>query len=160
VALPFLCGTLVHWEREFYADELPAARLGARWWQLARTYQGIAPPPAAGTTDWCPAACPPLATAPGHGYDAAFGAVLAHELHARICREILDQDPLTADYRSQPDPFAPLDAVVARGAELTWPQLVQAAAGGTLSAAALVDYYAPLLAWLEEQNRDRRTAFR
>ena len=48
VFIPFAAGTMTRFEHALYAENLPPAQFNAKWWELAREYQGIVPPRPAG----------------------------------------------------------------------------------------------------------------
>jgi peptidyl-dipeptidase A len=46
------------------------------------------------------------------------------------------------------------------GASRPWPEALEAMTGERrMDAGALLEYFAPLRAWLDEQNRDRKVGF-
>jgi peptidyl-dipeptidase A len=49
---------------------------------------------------------------------------------------------------------------MAMGQSRPWPEALEAVTGEKrMDATAIVDYFAPLLEWLEEQNKDRPVGF-
>lgn len=159
VSIPFLCGTVAHWEHDLYEGELPRHQFNTRWWDHALTYQGIAPAPGRGE-DFCdPATFPPVVDNPSRGYDAALSQVIMHQLHRYICREILQMDVHEAQYYGNTRVGVYLESILAAGAVRDWSRLLFEATGEPLSASAMLDYYEPLLAWLQEQNEGRVVGF-
>ncbi|MDH3785615.1 MAG: M2 family metallopeptidase, partial [Acidobacteriota bacterium] len=42
--LPWAAGVMSFWEKELYADELPADQFNKRWWDYVARFQGVTPP--------------------------------------------------------------------------------------------------------------------
>lgn len=157
--LPFACGTMTHWEHDFYEEPLAPDEMNARWWEYAGRFQGIAPPTERGE-EWCDAATKThVNDDPAQYYDYALSSVILHQLHAYICKEILDQPVQSATYWNQPVVGAYLRQIMRKGATQDWRALMEEATGEALSTRALLDYYAPLQSWLEEQNSGRDVSF-
>jgi peptidyl-dipeptidase A len=49
-----------------------------------------------------------------------------------------------------------LKGILAKGATEDWRQVIEQATGEPLSTRAMVDYYKPLQAWLDRENRKGR----
>jgi len=159
VGIPFLLGTLAGWEYDFYENDLPAHRINNRWWELVGTWQGLAAPGPRGE-ELCDAAAVSLViTDPAAGWQQALGMVAAHQLHRYVCRELLDQDVRTADWFGSREGGLLLHDVMALGGTRDGLVILSQATGEELSAAAMLDYYAPLLAWLEQENAHRDVGF-
>ena len=159
VSVPFLCGTVAHWEHDLYEGELPRHQFNTRWWDHALTYQGIVAPGGRGE-DFCdPATFAPVVEKPARAYDEALSLVIMHQLHRYICREILDQDVHEAKYYGNTRVGVYLESILASGAMRDWSRLLYEATGEPLSASAMLDYYEPLLSWLQEQNQGRVVGF-
>ena len=156
VFIPWSTGTMTHFEKELYADELPAERFNARWWQLAAKYQGIAPPEPRDER-WCDAATKThVNNDPAEYYDYALSFVLLFQLHDHIARRILDEDPRDTNYFGREDVGRFLDEIMRPGSSVDWRELLVRATGSELSAQPMLDYFAPLMEWLREENRGRR----
>ncbi len=159
VMLPLACGTMAHWEHDLYEKDLPRHRFNTRWWLYTARYQGIAPPAERGE-DFCDPAVVPACLSPrGQAYDQALSAVIAHQLHRYICREILDQDVRTANYYGNPRLGRYLQSIMELGATRDWNLVMRQATGEDLSCDALLEYYAPLQEWLMRQNEGRQVGF-
>ncbi len=160
VYLPFACGTVAHWEHDFYEEELPRHLFNERWWQHAARYQGIAPPTMRGEDHCDPAALPEVHLQPVASFDLVISYLIRHQLHRYICLEILHQDVHAANWQGNRQVGVYLDAILAAGATRDWNQLLREATGRELNASAMLDYYEPLLVWLREQNAGRTTSWR
>ncbi len=159
VFLPFACGTMTHWEHDFYENDMPRYWMNTRWWALAGQYQGIAPPSERGE-DYCdPATKTHIIDDPAQYYDYALSEVILHQLHRYICRNILHQDVHAANYYGNHEVGDYLHAILAAGATRDWNQLLVEATGEPLNANALLDYFAPLQSWLQEQNKGRKVGW-
>ncbi|MBX3268754.1 MAG: M2 family metallopeptidase [Sandaracinaceae bacterium] len=158
VFLPFAAGTMSHFEKELYADELGADALDRRWWEIVARYQGIAPPSArAGGCDACTKTH--INDDPAQYYDYALANVLVYQLHDHICRNLLGQDPHACNYYERREVGEFLTSIMAPGASRDWREVLREATGRELTAEPMLEYYAPLTAYLEEQNRGRDCAF-
>lgn len=155
VFIPFSAGTMTRFERDFYAGSVADDALNAAWWQLVGQYQGIAPPGERPETLCDPATKTHINDDPAQYYDYAIGTVIKFQLHDHICRNILDQDPRNCNYYGSPRVGKFLRDLLSLGATRDWTSVLREATGQSLSAAALVEYFAPLKAWLESQNRGR-----
>ncbi|HJL15268.1 MAG TPA: M2 family metallopeptidase [Sandaracinaceae bacterium LLY-WYZ-13_1] len=155
VFLPWSAGVMSHFEKELYADELPAAELNERWWETVARYQGIAPPeerPAAGC-DACTKTH--INDDPAQYYDYALANVLVYQLHDHICRNILEQDPHACNYYQREEVGEFLRAVMRPGATRDWREVLREHTGRDLTAEPMLEYYEPLMAYLQEQNQGR-----
>ncbi len=157
--LPFACGTMTHWEHDFYEEPLAVDEMNARWWQYVGEFQGVEPPSPRGN-QWCdPATKTHISDDPAQYYDYALSSVILHQLHDHICREILHEAPQTATYFEKPEVGAYLLEILKPGATKDWRQLMTEATGAPLSSRAMLEYYQPLREWLEAQNKGRDVAF-
>ena len=159
VTIPFLCGTVAHWEHDLYENELPRHLYNERWWEYAARFQGIAPPGPRGEELCDPAALPVITESPAQAYDLGLSHVVMHQLHRYICREILQQGVHEASYYGNTQVGVYLESILAAGAMRNWSQLLYEATGEPLGASAMLDYYEPLLEWLREQNAGRVVSF-
>jgi peptidyl-dipeptidase A len=157
--LPFACGTMTHWEHDFYEEPLPPDQLNARWWRYVGEFQGVAPPAPRGE-QWCdPATKTHISDDPAQYYDYALSSVILHQLHDYICRDILHEAPQTATYYERPEVGAYLMEILRPGATRDWRELMVDATGEHLSSRAMLEYYQPLREWLEDQNAGRDVTF-
>jgi peptidyl-dipeptidase A len=153
--LPWSAGVMSHFERDLYAGDLPADQLNARWWEHVARFQGIAPPsvrPAEGC-DACTKTH--INDDPAGYYDYALANVLVYQLHDHICREILHTDPHACNYYGHREVGDFLRGILAPGASRDWREVLREATGEDLTAEPMLEYYRPLLTYLEQQNRGR-----
>jgi peptidyl-dipeptidase A len=156
--IPFIywsSGVMAHWEADIYAKNLPAAEWNARWWQYVRDFQGVEPPTPRGE-EFCDAATKThISDAPAYYHNYAFAQVFKFQLHDYIARKILKQPPRACNYANNPAVGAWIKAIMEKGATADWRQVLKDATGEEFSTRAMLDYYAPLMKWLEEQNKGR-----
>jgi peptidyl-dipeptidase A len=155
VFLPWSAGVMSHFEKELYSDELPADRLNERWWELVARYQGIAPP-SDRPREGCDACTKThINDDPAQYYDYALANVLVYQLHDHICRNILHQDPRSCNYYERREVGDFLRAVMEPGATRDWREVLRQHTGRDLTAEPMLEYYAPLMTYLEQQNQGR-----
>ena len=156
VLMPFGAGTMTRFEHALYAENLPADQLNAKWWGLARKYQGIVPPAPRGER-WADALTKThINDDPAQYYDYALSYSLLFQLHDHIAREILHQDPHDTDYYGNHEVGAFLKRLMAPGASRPWRTVLKETTGRELDGKAMVEYFAPLYHWLQQQNRGRK----
>ncbi len=156
VFIPWSTGTMSHFEKELYADELPSERWNARWWELAEKYQGITPPTARGE-EWCDAATKThVNNDPAEYYDYALSFVLLFQLHDHIANNLLHEDAHDTNYFGRKEVGRFLEGLLTPGATIDGQELLKRATGSELTARPMVDYFAPLMKWLKQENRGRR----
>jgi peptidyl-dipeptidase A len=155
VFIPWSSGVMTHWEADIYANNLPADQWNARWWQYVREFQGIEPPSARGE-EWCDAATKThIDDTPAYYYSYAVAQVFKYQLHDYIARKILHQPPQSCNYANNKAVGDFLRSIMIQGATRDWRQILKEATGEDLSTRAMLDYYAPLMKWLQEQNKGR-----
>ncbi|MBS1783759.1 MAG: M2 family metallopeptidase [Bacteroidetes bacterium] len=152
----FSCGTMSNFEKEMYADNLSPDRFNARWWELAKKYQGIVPPNVRGE-EYCDAATKThINDDPAQYYDYALSYVILYQLHNHIAKEILHQDPRSTNYFGQKGIGDFLKKIMYPGASKDWRAVLKESTGDELNAKAMLDYFQPLVEWLKQQNAGRK----
>jgi peptidyl-dipeptidase A len=155
VFMPFSTGTMTRFEHELYAKNLPADQFNAKWWELARRYQGIVPPSSRGEQFADALTKTHINDDPGQYYDYALSQALLFQLHNHIATNILKQNPHDTDYYGSKAVGDFLKALMAPGASRPWREVLKETTGQELNAQAMVQYFAPLHNWLKEQNKGR-----
>ena len=155
VFIPFATGLMTEFEHDLYASELPIDQFNARWWQLKGKYQGIAPPSPRGEEFNDPASKTHIINDAAQYYDYALSYLILFQLHDHIAREILGQDPHATNYIGSTAVGDFLRSIMVSGASRDWREVMREATGSDLSAAAMLAYFAPLMAYLKEQNAGR-----
>lgn len=160
--LPFMfwgSGVMTHWEADLYANDLPPEQWNARWWQYVADYQGVEPPMARGE-EYCDAATKTHITdAPAYYYSYTVATVLSYQLNDHIARRILKSDPRACNYAGNPRVGGFFQGIMRQGAARDWRAVLREATGEELSTRAMVEYFRPLMAWLEKQNRGRQVGW-
>ncbi|HEX4643522.1 MAG TPA: M2 family metallopeptidase, partial [Candidatus Acidoferrales bacterium] len=152
VLLPF---TLVvdEWRWKVFSGEITPADYNKSWWELKRKYQGVAPPVARTEADFDPGAKYHVAgNVPYARYFLMI--VLQYQFHRALCKEAGYTGPLhRCTIYGNKAAGAKLAGMLAMGASRPWPDALEALTGQRqMDATAIVDYYAPLKKWLDEQN--------
>jgi peptidyl-dipeptidase A len=151
--LPF--GKVVdEWRWRVFDGRTQPADYNKTWWELRRKYQGIAPDGQRSEADFDPGAKYHVpANVPYTRYFIA--RILQYQFHRALCRAAGHQGPLfkCSIYGSR-DAGAKLMAMMRLGASKPWADALAELSGErTMDASAIIDYYAPLAAWLDEQNK-------
>jgi peptidyl-dipeptidase A len=158
-AVPFIffsCGTMPHWEADVYARGLPADQWNARWWKYVGDMQGVEPPSPRGE-EFCDAATKThINDNPAYYYNYAFATVFKFQLHDYIARKILKQEPQSCNYADNKEVGAWLNKILEKGSTEDWRRVLKDATGEDISTRAMAEYFKPLQAWLEEQNKGRQ----
>lgn len=157
-SVPFLfwaSGTVTQWEADVYAGHLPPDQWNARWWAYVREFQGIEPPTERGET-WCdPATKTHLNDTPCYYFNYAIATVLKFQFHDHLVRRYLRQPLQNCNYAGHTEVGRWFRGLLEPGGTADWRTLLREATGENLGTRAMLEYYRPLLAWLEEQNRGR-----
>ncbi|MEO8439342.1 MAG: M2 family metallopeptidase [Spartobacteria bacterium] len=152
----FASGTMTHWEADIYANQLDTAEWNDRWWKYVKEFQGVEPPSERGEK-WADYATKThINDAPAYYYNYAFATVLKFQLHDYIARNILHQPPQSCNYAGNKEVGKWLNGILEKGGTEDWRKVLKEATGEDLSTRAMVDYFQPLMAWLEEQNKGRK----
>ncbi len=149
--LPF--GLLVdRWRWQVFSGQVPKERYNAAWWELRERYQGIRAPSPRSEADFDPGAKfhVPSST-PYARYFLAH--VYQFQFHAALCKAKGDTGPLAScSVYGSKEAGARLRAMLALGASKPWPQALATLGGESRAdARALLDYFAPLTAWLDSE---------
>lgn len=155
VFIPWAAGVMTSWEHDFYEGDLSADELNKRWWDYVARFQGIAPPEPRGEEYCDPATKTHINDDPAQYYKYAIAFAIKYQLHMYIAKNILHQDPRNCSYYGNKELGAFLYNLMKVGATRDWRQLIREATGEDLSAKAMLEYYAPLMKYLQEQNKGR-----
>lgn len=156
VFMPWSAGVMTEFEYELYANDLPATQFNERWWEIKKKYQGVVPPSARGE-EYCDAASKThISDDAGQYYDYGISYVLLFQIHDHIARKILKQDPHTTNYYGSAEVGKFLYDVMSPGASKDWRAVLRDKTGEDMSARAMLEYFEPLMAYLQEQNKGRK----
>lgn len=152
----FSSGTMSNFEKSLYVDNLAPEQFNARWWELAKKYQGIVPPTARGE-QYCDAATKThINDDAAQYYDYALSYVLLYQLHNHIAKNILKQDPRATNYYGNKEIGEFMKGIMYHGASKDWREVLKTSTGQELNAKAMLEYFQPLVSWLQEQNKGRK----
>jgi peptidyl-dipeptidase A len=150
--LPF--GYLVdQWRWKVFSGEVGPNDYNKAWWELREKYQGVAAPAPRSEQDFDPGAKYHVpANTPYARYFLA--AILQFQLHRALCREAGFSGPLyQCSIYGNKKAGEKLKAMLAMGSSEPWPAALKAMTGeDKMDATAIIDYFAPLKTWLDEQN--------
>jgi len=149
--LPF--GLVIdQWRWDVFNGKITAADYNKAWWDRRLKYQGVAPPSPRGEEFFDPGA--KYHVPANYSYTRYF---LAHILQFQFHRELSKIAGCTSPlhrcsiYDSKAA-GAKLDAMLKMGTSRPWPEALEAMTGSRqMDATAIIDYFAPLKAWLDEQ---------
>jgi peptidyl-dipeptidase A len=157
--LPF--GLLIdQWRWKVFSGEVTPARYNQTWWDLRRQYQGVVPPVTRTEADFDPGA--KYHVAANVPYTRYFLAtILQFQFHRALCREIGYTGPLhRCSIYGNKAAGAKLERMLAMGESRPWPEALDALTGEKqMDASAILDYFAPLKKWLDEQNAGHRVGW-
>ncbi len=154
--LPFSL-VMDRWRWEVFSGRVPPERYESAWWELRNRYQGVAAPVARTEADFDPGAKYHIpANVPYTRYFLA--SVLKFQFHRGMCRIAGQKGPLHAcSIYGNAEVGKRFGAMLALGASRPWPDALEALTGEReMDATAMLDYFAPLRKFLDEQNRGRR----
>ncbi len=145
--------TVDQWRWKVFSGEITPENYNQVWWALREKYQGIAPPVARSEEDFDPGAKYHVpANTPYNRYFLA--AILQFQLHRELCRIAGYEGPLhRCSIYDNDKAGEALRKMLALGRSKPWPDALEALSGQReMDATAIIDYFAPLMAWLEQQN--------
>jgi peptidyl-dipeptidase A len=149
--LPF--GLLVdQWRWQVFSGQTPPDRYNASWWELRRKYQNVAAPVGRSEQDFDAGAKYHVpANTPYSRYFLAH--ILQFQFHRAMCREAGYTGPLhRCSIYGNKQVGAKLAKMLEMGQSKPWPDALEALTGERkMDATAILDYFAPLKKWLDEQ---------
>lgn len=156
VFIPFSAGTMTHFEHDLYAADLSKDEYNKRWWNYVREFQGVAPADERGEI-YCDAATKThINNDAAQYYDYALSYIILHQIHAHIAKNILKQDPRSTNYWGNKEAGRFIYDILKLGATQDWRQVMKEKVGGDISADAMLEYFAPLTAYLKKENEGRK----
>jgi peptidyl-dipeptidase A len=151
--LPF--GYLVdQWRWKVFSGEVGPGDYNKAWWELRQKYQNIAPPSPRSESDFdAGAKYHVAANVPYARYFLAH--ILQFQFHRAMCREAGYKGPLNrCSIYGNKQVGEKLKKMLEMGQNRPWPEALKALTGEEkMDAPAILDYFAPLKAWLDEQNK-------
>jgi len=154
--LPF--GLLVdRWRWGVFDGSIPASSYNRAWDDLRRQFQGVVPPVERTEAQFDPGAkYHVLANVPYTRYFLA--GILQFQLYKAACDQSGWTGPLhRCSFYGNQAVGQRLNAMLALGASKPWPDALATFTGTRdLSADALLEYFRPLMTWLQEKNAQRQ----
>jgi peptidyl-dipeptidase A len=151
--LPF--GYLVdQWRWKVFSGEVGPGDYNSAWWALREKYQGVAPPAPRSEQDFDAGAKYHVpANTPYARYFLA--AILQFQFHRALCREAGFNGPLyQCSIYGNKKAGEKLKQVLAMGLSKPWQEALKTMTGeDKMDATAIIDYFAPLKQWLDEENK-------
>jgi peptidyl-dipeptidase A len=153
--LPF--GKLIdEWRWGVFSGKITPENYNQAWWDLRRQYQGIAPAVERSEADFDPGAKYHIpANVPYSRYFLA--RILQFQFHRSLCETAGFEGELHACsiYNSK-EAGEKFYAMLEAGASQPWQDTLELLTGTReMDATAIIDYFAPLMGYLEEQNEGR-----
>jgi peptidyl-dipeptidase A len=149
--LPF--GLVIdQWRWDVFNGKIAAADYNKAWWDRRLKYQGVAPPSQRGEEFFDPGA--KYHVPANYSYTRYFLAdILQFQFHRELSKIAGCTSPLhrCSIYESKAA-GARLDAMLKMGTSRPWPEALEAMTGSRqMDATAIIDYFAPLKTWLDDQ---------
>lgn len=142
------------WRWKVFSGEITPEQYNQAWWELREKYQGIAAPVSRSENDFDPGA---KYHVPGNvPYTRYFLAhILQFQFHRSLCELAGDTGPVhrCSIYGSE-EAGEKLNTLLEMGLSKPWQQALNEVTGSeSMDAGAVLDYFAPLKVWLDEQNK-------
>ena len=154
-SLPFAL-LVDRWRWQVFAGNVGPDRYNQAWWELREAYQGVRAPLPRSETDFDPGATRRVTANTPYVADFLAG-ILQFQFHRALCAAAGEDGPLhRCSIFGNREAGARLRTMMEMGASRPWPDALAALAGTRrMDASALLEYFAPLAAWLDEQNAGR-----
>ncbi len=153
--LPF--GKLIdEWRWGVFDGSIKPENYNAAWWALKRKYQGVSPAVARSEDNFDPGAKYHVpANTPYMRYFLAH--ILQFQFQRALCTAAGHQGPLhECSIYGNREAGAKFWAMLQKGASQPWQDTLEGLTGQReMDASAILDYFAPLHAWLKQQNQGR-----
>ena len=144
------------WRAALFSGKIDESNLNESWWELREKYQGIAPPIDRPENFFDPGAKYHIpANTPYTRYFLA--SIMQYQFHEALCNAINFDGPLheCSIYDSKKAGERVI-STMALGQSVPWQDAFEKLTGSReLSGKSILNYYAPLKNWLDEQNQNR-----
>lgn len=153
--LPF--GIMIdQWRWKVFSGEYTPSEYNSGWWELREQYQGVRPPSSRPADAFDPGAKYHIPNnVPYMRYFLAH--ILQFQFHKSACDMAGYDGPLhRCSVYGNKDVGDKFQAMLEMGASRPWPDALEAFTGTRdMDGSAVIEYFAPLMSYLEEQNEDR-----
>ncbi len=157
--LPF--GLLIdQWRWKVFSGEVPPSQYNKAWWDLKLKYQGVAPPGDRTEQDFDAGAKYHVAS--NTPYARYFLAnILQFQFHRAMAQAAGCKDPLyRCSVYGNAEAGRKLREMLEMGQSRPWQEALQQLTGQRqMDASAILEYFAPLQKWLDEQNAGQPTGW-
>jgi peptidyl-dipeptidase A len=157
--LPF--GLLIDkWRWQVFSGEIKPDNYNKAWWDLRLKYQGVVPPVERSEADFDPGAKYHVAgNVPYMRYFLA--DIYEFQFYRAMCRESGYKGPLNrCTFFGSKEAGAKLNTMLEMGQSKPWPDAMEALTGQReADASAIIEYFAPLKKWLDEQNKGMKAGW-
>jgi peptidyl-dipeptidase A len=145
---------LDRWRWGVFSGAIPPAEYNRAWWALRLRYQGVAPPLPRGEDAFDAGA---KYHVPAHVPYARYfvAAFLQYQFHRSLTETAGASGPLhRRSIHGSEAAGRRLERMLALGQSRPWPEALEVLTGSRrMEASGILDYFAPLRDWLDEQNR-------
>jgi peptidyl-dipeptidase A len=157
--LPF--GIMIdQWRWKVFSGEIKPEEYNKAWWDLRLKYQGVAPPVARSEADFDPGAKYHVpGNVPYTRYFLAF--IYQFQFYRALCKEAGYTGPLNrCTFFDSKEAGAKFNKMLEMGQSKPWPDAMEALTEQRQAdASAILDYFAPLKKWLDEQNKGMKVGW-
>ena len=146
--------TIDQWRWKVFSGEITPENYNKAWWSLRLKYQGVVPPMPRSEANFDPGAKYHVpANTPYTRYFLAH--ILEFQFYRALCRESGYHGPLhRCTFFGSKEAGAKFNKMLAMGQSKPWPDALEALTGERqIDGNALLEYFAPLQEWLDEQNK-------
>ncbi|KAM3725070.1 Inactive angiotensin-converting enzyme-related protein [Dirofilaria immitis] len=139
------------WRFHIFDGTSTNATWNSDWWQLSELFQGIKAPVERESTNFDPIAFSAIAQMHAPAMKHFFAYVMQFQILKALCRDttnlsngcMLERSSITDKIKK----------VMASGSSITWREALESITGSReVDASAMLEYYQPLITWLEEEN--------
>ncbi len=157
--LPF--GLIIdQWRWKVFSGEITPSEYNKAWWDLRLKYEGIAPPVERTEADFDPGA---KYHVPGNvPYTRYFLAhILEFQFYRALCQASGYKGPLNrCTFYGSKEAGEKFNKMLEMGQSKPWPDALEALTGTRqIDGGALLEYFAPLQKWLDEQNKGQKVGW-
>ena len=148
------------WRWKVFSGEITPADYNQSWWGLRLKYQGVAPPAARSEADFDPGAKYHIAgNVPYVRYFLAY--ILEFQFYRALCKEAGYTAPLNrCTFFGSKEAGTRFQKMLEMGQSKPWPDAMEALTGQReMDAGAILEYFAPLQKWLDEQNKGMKAGW-
>jgi peptidyl-dipeptidase A len=152
--------TIDQWRWKVFSGEIKPEDYNQSWWDLRLKYQGIVPPVQRSETDFDPGAKFHVpANVPYMRYFLA--DIYEFQFYRAMCQAAGYTGPLNrCTFFGSKEAGAKFNKMLEMGQSKPWPDAMQELTGQrNADASAIIEYFAPLQKWLDEQNKGMKVGW-